>query len=73
MQQVEGLVLTEKLKLFLKGIQGKRITVIGIGVSNLPLIKFLAQNGAIVTACDRREEDELADERAQLGKYSIIG
>lgn len=71
MQQLEGLVLTEKLKFFLKGIQGKRITVIGIGVSNLPLIKFLAQNGAIVTACDRREEDELADERAQLGKYSI--
>lgn len=63
--------MTEKLKLFLEGIKGKRITVIGIGVSNLPLIKFLAQNGAVVTACDRREEEELADERAQLGRYPI--
>ena len=63
--------MTEKLRLFKEGIKGKRVTVIGIGVSNLPLIRFLAQNGAEVTACDRREEEELADERAQLGKYSI--
>lgn len=63
--------MTEKLRLFKEGIKGKRVTVIGIGVSNLPLIRFLAQNGAEVTACDRREADELTEEREKLRDYKI--
>lgn len=63
--------MTEKLRLFKEGIKGKRVTVIGIGVSNLPLIRFLAQNGAAVTACDRREADELTEEREKLRDYKI--
>lgn len=58
--------MSEKLTLFQEGIKNKKVTVLGIGVSNLPLIKFLAKNGAVVTACDRREEDELKEEREQL-------
>lgn len=63
--------MTEKLKLFEEKIKDKKIAVIGIGVSNLPLIKFLIQKGADVTAHDRRTAEELADERAELAGHNI--
>lgn len=40
---------------FLKEISCKTVDVIGMGVSNLPLIKLLCKNGAIVTVCDKNE------------------
>ena len=43
-----------KLDEFKYNVAGKNITVIGIGISNLPLIKYLVSLGANVTACDRR-------------------
>lgn len=39
-------------------IRGKRTAVVGIGVSNRPLIKKLVELGALVTACDKREDLE---------------
>ncbi len=36
---------------------GKRCTVLGLGVSNLPLIDYLLKNGAHVCARDRRDID----------------
>ena len=60
-----------KTEIFKQSIKNKKITVLGIGVSNLPLIKMLAQNGANVTACDKREKDKLADEMEQLSAYDI--
>lgn len=41
-----------KLDEFKYNVAGKNITVIGIGISNLPLIKYLVSLGANVTACD---------------------
>ena len=38
---------------YLTSLQGKRVAVIGIGVSNTPLIKTLLQAGISVTACDK--------------------
>lgn len=61
----------EKLDLFKKKIKNKKITVVGIGVSNLPLIEFLAKNGAVITACDKRSSDELAMEKERLAPYDI--
>lgn len=61
--------MSEKTELFKKSIKNKKITVLGIGVSNLPLIEFLAENGACVTACDKRSE--LGEEAAKLKKYDI--
>ncbi|MDR0671215.1 MAG: UDP-N-acetylmuramoyl-L-alanine--D-glutamate ligase [Oscillospiraceae bacterium] len=46
------------------------MAVLGIGVSNTPLIRLLAGAGACVTACDRKERAALgpaADELAVLG------
>lgn len=34
---------------------GKKVAVIGLGISNAGLIRFLAGQGADVTACDRKE------------------
>jgi len=36
---------------------GKKCTVLGLGISNLPLIDFLLDRGAIVTARDQKEID----------------
>lgn len=63
--------MTEKIALFQKGLKDKKICVIGIGVSNLPLMRYLAQHGANVTACDRRGQEDLAEEMALLSQYSI--
>ena len=38
---------------YLASLQGKRVAVIGIGVSNTPLIETLLQGGISVTACDK--------------------
>lgn len=45
--------------LFKEEIKGKKVAVVGIGVSNLPLIRFLIKLGADVTAFDRRDFEEL--------------
>ena len=42
-----------KLDEFKYNVAGKNITVIGIGISNLPLIKYLVSLGANVTACEK--------------------
>lgn len=39
--------------------ENKRVTVVGIGVSNIPLIDFLLSFGAKVTACDQKSEEKL--------------
>lgn len=50
-----------KADLFRQRIKGKDITVIGIGISNLPLIKYLVAAGANVTACDAHDADWLGE------------
>lgn len=42
-------------------IKDKNVAVVGIGVSNIPLINFLVKLGAKVTAFDIKEEKELGD------------
>lgn len=51
--------MTDKISTFKSSIKNKEVTVIGIGVSNRPLIDFLVNNGAAVTACDKKNEEEL--------------
>ena len=60
---------------YIESIRDRRITVIGIGVSNLPLIRRLAAAGCRVTACDRRERAalEAADELERLGVTLSLG
>ena len=46
---------------FKKYIFGKKVAVVGIGVSNIPLINFLLKLGADVTGFDRKTKEQLGD------------
>ena len=48
-----------EFKEFKSFINGNNVAVVGIGVSNIPLINFLVKLGAEVTAFDMKEENEL--------------
>ncbi len=54
-----------------KFIAGKKISVVGIGVSNIPLIKFLIRSGAKVTAHDRRTAEQLGDTYTDLSLAGV--
>ena len=51
---------------YLADLRGKQVTVIGIGVSNRPLLRLLAEAGAMVTARDKKTEDQLGEVALQL-------
>ena len=64
------------LQEYLDSIRGKRVGVIGIGVSNRPLIDLLLDAGIQVTACDKRERSAfgpLADELEERGCQLVLG
>ena len=43
---------------YLDSVKNKKITVLGIGISNTPLIQMLLRAGAKVSACDKRERED---------------
>lgn len=64
------------LQEFKADICGKEVAVVGIGVSNLPLIRFLHSCGAKVTAHDKRTPEQLEDvyqELCDLGVAMVLG
>ena len=48
-----------KLKAFENNIKGKRVAVIGLGVSNIPLIDYLYELDARVSVFDERDEEKI--------------
>ncbi|MBM6977040.1 UDP-N-acetylmuramoyl-L-alanine--D-glutamate ligase [Intestinimonas butyriciproducens] len=61
---------------YLAGLKGKSVAVIGIGVSNTPLIKMLLRAGIKVTACDRNRREDfggLTEELESLGAELRLG
>ena len=54
---------------FFENIKGKRVAFIGIGTSNLPLIKLFADKGAKVTACDRQSFERLGENAVKAKEY----
>jgi UDP-N-acetylmuramoylalanine--D-glutamate ligase len=61
---------------FYRSVKGKTVAFCGLGGSNLPLVKLFAQNGARVTARDRRTEEKLggtARELKALGVRLVTG
>lgn len=51
---------------YFESVKSKKICVIGMGVSNMPLIEALLKAGCSVTACDKRNESELGEDYARL-------
>ena len=59
------------LETYLDSIKDQSIAIVGIGVSNLPLLELLCRRGMDVTACDRRNLEQLGETGKQLIKAGI--
>ena len=47
---------------YFTALKGKKIAVLGLGVSNRPLVRLLLEFGCDVTGCDRTPREKLEDE-----------
>lgn len=63
--------MNSKLEQFKKNIKDKKVAVLGIGISNIPLIKYLVNLGVSVTAFDRNTQESLSDELSELKGLSV--
>lgn len=57
---------------YIDNLRGKRVAVVGIGVSNTPLIECLLAGGCSVTACDRRTREQLGEAAARLESMGAV-
>ena len=55
---------------FKEKMKGKKVNVIGLGISNIPLVKLLISCGAYVTGCDKNEnfKTDIENIELKLGK-----
>ena len=51
---------------YFNSLQGKKIAVLGLGVSNRPLVRLLLEFGCDVTGCDRTPREKLDTEVLEL-------
>ena len=58
------------LQEYIASLRGKTVAVIGIGVSNTPLLRLLLREGISVTACDRSSREKLG---ALAGELEAAG
>ncbi len=54
---------------FFDSVKGKTVAFIGIGTSNLPLIRQFAEKGAEVIACDRKDFEALGENGVKAKAY----
>ncbi len=65
-----------KFEEYLASLQNKTVVVIGIGISNRPLIELLLSRGVAVTACDKKDRaalGALAEELEEKGCRLRLG
>ena len=53
-------------KEYFDSLRSRKVAVIGMGVSNTPLIRMLLREGIKVTVCDRSPREKLEDQAAEL-------
>ncbi|NLV37466.1 MAG: UDP-N-acetylmuramoyl-L-alanine--D-glutamate ligase [Clostridiaceae bacterium] len=63
--------MNEKLNQFKKDIVTKRVAVLGIGISNTPLIRYLGKMGVQITAFDAAEASALETTMDVLKEFDI--
>ena len=51
---------------YFTALRGKKIAVLGLGVSNRPLVRLLLEFGCDVTGCDRTPREKLDQEVLDL-------
>ena len=64
-----GIIMNTSVNDFFESVKGKRVAFIGIGTSNLPLIKQFSDKGASVIACDRKCFEDLGENGVKAKKY----
>lgn len=65
------MIFTDRIQDYKNSIKGKKVSVCGIGISNLPLIDFLLSAGAEITARDMKEKKDLDDIASTLEAKGI--
>lgn len=60
-----------RLNEYVYGLKNKTVAVIGVGVSNLPLIRLLAGEGCDVTACDKRSAEAMGEVYEELSSMGV--
>ncbi len=58
---------------YFTALRGKKIAVLGLGVSNRPLVRLLLEFGCDVTGCDRTEREKVDREILELGCKLSLG
>ena len=62
----------DKLEKFNESVKNKNIAIIGLGVSNIPLLDYFYNLGSKVTVFDNREQDKIPEEIIKkLNTYSF--
>ena len=57
----------------MRDFNGKKVSVIGLGISNTPLIEWLLERGAVITARDKKNFDLLPDKvKEYKGRVNFI-
>ena len=56
---------------FKANVKDKNVAIMGMGVSNTPLIKYLMDLDANITVFDKKSEEEL--DKAVIEEYAIQG
>ncbi len=54
-----GINMSDAFERYFTSLKGKKIAVLGLGVSNQPLVRLLLQYGCDVTGCDRAPREKL--------------
>ncbi len=52
-------------------LAGRKVAVVGLGISNRALIRFLLKKGARVTGCDRKTAGELGEAWEELSRFPL--
>ncbi len=65
----EGMIMNTSAQAFFDSVKGKTVAFIGIGTSNLPLIRQFAEKGAEVIACDRKDFEALGENGVKAKEY----
>lgn len=63
--------MNSKLEAFKAGIKNKKVAVLGIGISNTPLIRYLSSLGVDITAFDKTDKEKLGDTVKELEELGV--
>ncbi len=64
--QTGGMTVQTAFDSYFSALRGKRIAVLGLGVSNRPLVRLLLHYGCDVTGCDKMPRQQLDGELLEL-------